>query len=176
MSEKLADVRFCCGRYVLFVAGIAVAMEGDKCRDGNLPERVLAPIPEEELAAASIEGKPAKDLPIGLVRFFRGDCWNRAMLEWVAERINAEADRSSGRGEKRLEHHPSKARLAVCWLLCFAVAGSGALLDGLLSGGATGLCSTAALDLLLIVWCVAGGFVVAWIEIGRCPIRDERDG
>ena len=91
MPEPLAVVLFGCGRLYLSVAGIAVAMEGDKCRDSHMPESVLPPIPEEELAQASIGGKPAKDMPLDVVRFFRGDNWNKAMLEWAADRINAKA-------------------------------------------------------------------------------------
>jgi hypothetical protein len=91
MSERkpIAEVRCTCGRNVLFVGGFALAMEGDKCRDGRIPEEVREPIPEPELAAASIGGVPAKDLPPDMVRFFRGDCWTTPMLEYVAERINA---------------------------------------------------------------------------------------
>ena len=90
MSEpkELADVRLCCGRHCLFVAGIVVAMEGDKCRSNDLPEEVLPPIPEEELANAWIGDKRAKDLPIDIVRLFRGDHWTPAMLEYVAKKIN----------------------------------------------------------------------------------------
>lgn len=90
-EKQIAEVRCTCGRMVLFVAGIALAMEGDKCRDGSLPESVLEPIPEEELARATIGGKPVKDMPIEVVRFFRGDYWTGPMLEYVAGRINAAA-------------------------------------------------------------------------------------
>lgn len=86
--KEFATVRFYCGRFNLNVAGFTLAMEGDKCRDGDLPEEVLPPIPEEELAVATIGGKPAKDLPISLVRWFRGDCWTEKMLEHVAREIN----------------------------------------------------------------------------------------
>ena len=85
---ELAEVRSSCGRYYLSVAGCVVAMEGDKCRDNNLPESVLPPIPPEELEHATIGGKRAKDLPIDVVRFFWGDRWNLGMLEHVASRIN----------------------------------------------------------------------------------------
>lgn len=88
---KIADVKCSCGRQVLFVAGFAVAMEGDMCRDGSLPESVLPAIPDDELATASIGGKPAKDMPIRMVRFFRGDRWTGEMLRHVADRINAAA-------------------------------------------------------------------------------------
>jgi hypothetical protein len=84
----IADVSLCCGRCVLFVAGFAVAMEGDKCRTSRIPEEYLPPIPKEELESVTIGGKPAGELPIGVVRFFRGDNWTTKMLEYVAEKIN----------------------------------------------------------------------------------------
>lgn len=84
----LAEVRLSTGRQYLSVAGVVVAMEGDPCRDSDLPESILPPIPEQELATATIGGKPAKNLPIELVRFFRGDNWTPAMLEYVAQKIN----------------------------------------------------------------------------------------
>lgn len=89
-DATLAEVKFSTGRYYLDVAGIAVAMEGDKCRD-TLPDDVAAPIPEDELERASIGGKPAKDLPLHIVRFFRGERWRKESLEWAAEKINAVA-------------------------------------------------------------------------------------
>ena len=49
---------------------------------------MLPPIPEEELAVVTIGDKPAKDLPISIVRWFRGDCWTKTMLEYVANEIN----------------------------------------------------------------------------------------
>jgi hypothetical protein len=87
----LAEVLLSCGRQYLSVAGFAVAMEGDKCRDSHMPESVLPPIPPEELEHARIGDKMAKDLPIDLVRFFRGDNWTPAMLEYVADKINEAA-------------------------------------------------------------------------------------
>jgi hypothetical protein len=84
----LAEVGFSCGRHYLSVAGIAVAMEGDKCRDGGMPEEVYDPIPPEELENATIGGKPVKDMPIKMVRFFRGDVWTKKMFDYVAGRIN----------------------------------------------------------------------------------------
>src|SRR5437868_2791622 len=83
--EPLAHVGLSTGRHYLTIAGVIVAMEGDPCRDANLPESILPPIPAAELEQATIGGKPAKDLPINVVRFFRGDRWTPAMLEWVAE-------------------------------------------------------------------------------------------
>ena len=83
----IADVKCSCGRFYLEVAGIAVAMQGDNCR-ASLPEECLDPIPSEELEAASIGGKPAKDLPIEHVRFFRGERWTKESLEYVAGVIN----------------------------------------------------------------------------------------
>ena len=87
----LAEVKFSCGRSYLSVAGIAVAMEGDRCRDSGMPEGVLPPIPPEELEHATIGDKRAKDLPIEMVRFFRGDNWTEQMLQWAADKINAAA-------------------------------------------------------------------------------------
>jgi len=87
----IAEVLFSCGRHYLSVAGIAVAMEGDKCRDGNFPEDVYDPIPEEELRTATIGGKPVKDMPMKVVRFFRGDRWNVPMLNYAADKINETA-------------------------------------------------------------------------------------
>jgi hypothetical protein len=84
MSEPLAEVVLAMGRQHLRVAGVVVATEGDKCRDVNLPESVLSPIPAEELEHATIGDKRAKDLPVDLVRFFRGDNWMPQMLEWAA--------------------------------------------------------------------------------------------
>ena len=86
--EPIAEVRLTCGRNVLFVAGFAIAMEGDRCRDGTIPASVLPPIPERELATATIGGKPAKDMPSEVARFFRGDYWTPGMLEYVAAKIN----------------------------------------------------------------------------------------
>jgi hypothetical protein len=86
--EPLAEVRLSCGRQHLFVAGIVLATEGDRCRDGSLPEEVLPPIPPEELGHATIGDKPARDLPVEVVRWFRGDCWTPQMLEYVASKIN----------------------------------------------------------------------------------------
>ena len=83
----LAEVLFTCGRHYLNVAGIAVAMEGDPCRE-MLPEECLEPISKEELENATIGGTPARDLPIGTVRFFRGDKWTKKMLEYAADQIN----------------------------------------------------------------------------------------
>jgi hypothetical protein len=85
---NLAEVGLSTGRLYLSVAGVIVAMEGDKCRD-NLPEEACTPIPQEELENATIGGNPAKDLPIYMIRFFRGDCWNKKNLTWAADRINA---------------------------------------------------------------------------------------
>lgn len=85
--RNFAEVNLSCGRYYLSVAGIVVVMEGDKCR-AELPEKVSPPIPEDELENASIGGKPAKDLPIDVVRFFRGDNWTEKMLRYAARTIN----------------------------------------------------------------------------------------
>jgi hypothetical protein len=89
-SEPIAEVDCSCGRYYLSVAGVAVAMQGDKCR-ANLPEEVCPPIPPEELAEATIGGKPAAEMPLSVVRFFRGDYWTKEMLEYVADKINEAA-------------------------------------------------------------------------------------
>jgi hypothetical protein len=93
MSEEtkapLAEVRFTCGRCYLSVAGIVVAMEGDQCRDGDMPNEVYDAIPDRELETASIGGEPIKDMPIEVVRFFRGSNWTEKMLEYAASKINA---------------------------------------------------------------------------------------
>src|SRR6266404_5519505 len=89
MTDKdIAEVLLTCGRYVLFVAGIAVGMEGDKCREASFPEELFDPIPEEELEYASIGGRPVKEIPIEVVRWFRGDNWNEQMLRYAANEIN----------------------------------------------------------------------------------------
>jgi hypothetical protein len=87
----LAEVFLSMGRHHLRVAGFVLGTEGDKCRDGSIPEEVLPPIPPEELEHATIGGKPAKDMPVDVVRFFRGNLWTPEMLRYVAERINAAA-------------------------------------------------------------------------------------
>lgn len=90
-QQPLAHVGFSCGRCYLQVGGIIVAMEGDKCRDGDLPEEILPEIPEAELERATIGGEPAKDIDRDIVRFFRGDVWNQKMLRYAAEKINQAA-------------------------------------------------------------------------------------
>jgi hypothetical protein len=92
-EEPVAEVCLSCGRYYLSVCGFVVAMEGDRCREGKLPEEVMPPIPDEELAQATIGGQPASELPIGVVRFFRGDNWTKGMLKYVAAQINRRAVR-----------------------------------------------------------------------------------
>ena len=92
----IAEVIYSMGRCHLKVAGFVLATEGDKCRDGSLPEEVLPPIPGEELATATIGGKRAIDMPIGVVRFFRGDCWNQNMIKYVADKINEHPASPSG--------------------------------------------------------------------------------
>lgn len=87
---KLAEVGFSTGRHYLSVAGIIVAMEGDKCRDAEIPEHVLPLISEDELEHATIGGKPAKEFSRSMIRFFRGDCWTERMLHWAADKINNE--------------------------------------------------------------------------------------
>ena len=87
---KIAEVCFSMGRCYLKVGGVNVAVEGDKCRE-ILPEEANEPIPSDELERASIGGKPAKDIPLHVVRFFRADCWSEKSLRWAAERINAVA-------------------------------------------------------------------------------------
>lgn len=88
----LAEVLFSCGRHYLNVAGIAVAVEGDRCRDGDMPDDVYDPIPPEELERGTIGGQPIKGMDVKMVRFFRGDNWTKKMLEYAARRINDEAD------------------------------------------------------------------------------------
>lgn len=88
----LAEARCCCGRITLFVAGIALAMEGDNCREGGLPDHLYNEIPDHEMATATIGGEPIRDMLTQLVRFFRGDVWNGEMLRFVADKINATAN------------------------------------------------------------------------------------
>jgi hypothetical protein len=83
-----AEVVLSMGRYHLRVGGFYLATEGDKCRNGNLPEEVLPPIPPEELEKARVGGKPVNDMPINIVRWFRGDNWDERMMRYVAEQIN----------------------------------------------------------------------------------------
>jgi hypothetical protein len=92
---QLAKVLSSCGRYYLSVAGIAVAMQGDPCRDGDMPESVYPPIPKEELERATIGGEPIKDTPMKVVRFFRGDNWTKEMLEYAAAKINEAAEKGA---------------------------------------------------------------------------------
>ena len=92
----LAEVKLSCGRLYLSVAGICVAMEGDKCR-AMLPEDACEPIPQDELDAAMIGDKRCSELPIDVVRFFRGDNWSGKSLEYVAAKINELAKAKRGR-------------------------------------------------------------------------------
>lgn len=89
----IAEVNSYCGRSVLHVAGVAVAMEGDACRH-NLPDEVAEPIPADELEHAMIGDKLAKDLPLDVVRFFRGERWRPASLKWVATVINEAVEKA----------------------------------------------------------------------------------
>jgi hypothetical protein len=100
-AAAIAEVGFSCGRHYLSVAAIILAMEGDKCRDGNLPEDVYEPISTEELAAASIGGRPVRDMEPRVVRFFRGEYWTPKMLRWAAERINQAAADDQSAEEQR---------------------------------------------------------------------------
>jgi hypothetical protein len=86
---SIAEVNTFAGRYYLSVAGVVIATQGDPCRDNEFPEEVLDPIPQNELEHARIGDKRAAELPIEVVRFFRGDRWTPKMLEYVAEKINA---------------------------------------------------------------------------------------
>lgn len=88
MSE--AKVILSCGRYVLMVGEFALAMQGDLCRTGNIPESVLPPIPEDELQTASIGGKPIRDMPVEQVRMFRPEYWTKEMLQYVCNALNGE--------------------------------------------------------------------------------------
>jgi hypothetical protein len=90
----LAEVRFSTGRCFLSVAGIIVAMEGDKCRD-IFPEEACEPIPQEELERACIGDKRASEVPLHVVRFFRGDNWCQKSLKWAAERINGVVEKKA---------------------------------------------------------------------------------
>jgi len=86
-NNEIAEVFLACGRYVLFVADIAVAMEGDKCRH-QLPEEVASPIPQSELERSYVGETKCSEMPIDVVRFFRGDMWTKASLDWAAKTIN----------------------------------------------------------------------------------------
>lgn len=86
--KPFAEVRLSCGRQYLSVGGFCLAMEGDKCRDNSLPEEVLPPIPADELERGRIGEVPIKDVPIMVVRFFRGDLWTPEMMEYVAAKLN----------------------------------------------------------------------------------------
>lgn len=68
-SKPIADVRSACGRYYLDVAGIVVAVEGDACRDRDMPPWLY-------------DRRP----------LFEGDRWSKDLLEHAAERINAAAE------------------------------------------------------------------------------------
>ena len=92
----IAEVGFSTGRHFLSVAGITLAMEGDKIRE-ILPEEALKPIPPEELERATIGDQRATDVPLHVVRFFRSDYWCKKSLQWVADRVNAVA---SGRARE----------------------------------------------------------------------------
>lgn len=89
--NDLAEVRLSTGRFYLSVAGYVVAVEGDKCREGELPDALYDPIPDEELETATIGGQKVKGMDPAIVRVFRGSRWNRGMLEYVAAEINRKA-------------------------------------------------------------------------------------
>src|SRR5688572_12433766 len=97
--KQIAEVLFSCGRSYLSVAGVAVAMEGDKCRDGDLPDEVYEPIPAHELERGIIGGESIKGMDPKVVRFFRGDNWTPKMLQFVADKINAHAQGSTNGDE-----------------------------------------------------------------------------
>lgn len=83
----LAEVKCSCGRFVLEVAGVVVAMQGDPCRQ-MLPPEITEPIPEWELECGTIGGKSIKDMPRDVVQFFRGENWREESLKWAAKVIN----------------------------------------------------------------------------------------
>lgn len=85
---KLAEVLFSCGRYFLSVGGFTLAMEGDKCRCGDIPGDILPLISKYEMQTATIGGKPISEIEIDIVKFFRGDNWTKEMMEYVADSIN----------------------------------------------------------------------------------------
>lgn len=84
----LAEVCFTCGQAYLSVAGIAVAMEGDACRDGDMPGEVYDPIPAHELEYGTIGGESVNGMDTKVVRFFRGSTWTVKMLQYAADKIN----------------------------------------------------------------------------------------
>ena len=96
--KPVAQVGFSCGRHYLEVGGVVVAMEGDACRQ-MLPSEVATEIPQEELEGACIGERRAIDLPIDVVRFFRGDQWAEKSLRWAADTINSAALSASAGGE-----------------------------------------------------------------------------
>lgn len=94
MSKKLVSVPCCCGRLWLRVAGLFVAMQGDKCRDPELPdsgagwdenslhiaaERILAAIEERERAAweAAREEDLMDEYAFSVHRWRTFDDWKR---------------------------------------------------------------------------------------------------
>lgn len=89
MSKQIAEVGFSCGRSYLKVAGVIVAVEGDRCRDcGNIPEEFKDPIPDH-VYEGTIGGKPiTRDMDPDLIRFFVGENWSEKMLCYLANRIN----------------------------------------------------------------------------------------
>lgn len=87
-QEPIAQVKVSCGRTVLFVKGLALIMEGDPCRTSGIPEEFHDPIPPH-VYEGTIGGKPiSRDDDPELIRFFVGERWNPAMLEYVAKKIN----------------------------------------------------------------------------------------
>jgi hypothetical protein len=75
----LAEVVFSCGRAFLMVAGIAVAMELDVCRDGDFPDECFVRDPDIERILGPIEGPQRRNV------------WNRKMLDYAAAKINGAA-------------------------------------------------------------------------------------
>lgn len=92
-GDEVATVGLSCGRYYLEIAGIAVAVEGDACRH-MLPEEAAEEISQDELDRASIGDKKASELPLDVVRFFRGQAWDGKSLRWAAKKINADHERT----------------------------------------------------------------------------------
>ena len=87
--EPIAEARFGCGRSYLSVADVVLAMEGDKCRDGDMPNEVYDPIPAHEYETATIGGESINGMDECLIRVFRGSTWTPKMLKFVADKINA---------------------------------------------------------------------------------------
>ena len=71
---NIAELRFASGRHYLFVAGIALATEGEMCRAEDLPPQLS------------------------------GEVWTQTMLRWVVDRINAAAHQLAQAADDKPAH------------------------------------------------------------------------